>query len=425
MNELRMPPRRPLPPEVRSRIRTRVLTGLDQPHRRFLNSRAPFAVAAGVAVLAAGAMIVGQSVHGGAGDPGKRQTPPTGSATARPLDLRVANAELDRCWAAIQADGKADRYPDRSRWRAVTADGDLWVRVTAAFADGKPIFCQTSLTTVRVSEPTATPAFVAGSKTAALLMTPEGIIAGIRDESWPGVGTFVGDDGGNAGSQADLLPYGLFVASARTRITDTTKAEVDRWANDRDRAEHPERFTLPRPAVPVSRVDRPAPPADRTSDRGQWLKQCLDRSEGPVVDADMWEPGAWATAGDARYMVLRAGQSFAYCFTDKIPSKPDGVPDTPRWGFGTMNMGRNDFGKDRPEVLAGMTQLGSPTTFLLGALPSSVNSLDVVRGDRPPVKSDVWNSTFAVVLPVSSQGTHDTARAFDAAGNKIFETEIS
>jgi hypothetical protein len=381
-------------------------------------------VAAGVAVLAAGAMIVAQSVGGGAGEPGQRQTPATGSSTApRPLDLRAANAALDRCWAAIQADGKADRYPDRSRWRAVSSGAYLWVTVTEAFVDGKPIFCQTSVTTVRVSEPTATPAYAAGSSTAALFISPEGVIAGLRDGSWPGVGTFVGANGG--ASAADLLPNGLFVGVTKTRITDATKIEVDQWVDDRDRAQHPERFTLPRPAAPVSRVDRPAPAADRTSERGQWLKQCLDKSQSPVVDADMWEPGAWATEGDVRHMVLRAGQTFAYCFTDKIASTPNGVPDTPRWGFGLTTTGTNELGKDRPEVLLGSTPLRSSTEFVLGALPGGVDSLAVVRGDRPPVQSDVWNSTFAVALPVSSPGTHDTARAFDAAGNKIFEAQIS
>ena len=427
MSEFQPPPRRSLPPEVRGRIRTRVLADLDQPRRpRFLNSRAPLAVAAGVALLAAGAMIIGQSVHGGPGEPGQRRLPTTSSSTApRPLDVRLANAELDRCWAAIQAEGKASRYPDRSHWRAVSNADYLWVSVTAAFADNKPIFCQTSHTTVRVSEPTSTPAYAAGSHTALLFASPEGILAGIRDESWAGVGTFVGEDGFSAGSAADLLPYDLFVGFTKTRVTDATKVEVDRWTDDRDRAEHPERFTLARPAAPVSRVDRPAPPTDRTSERGQWLKQCLDKSQAPVVDADMWEPGAWATAGDARYMVLRAGQSFAYCFTDKIPSTPDGPPDTPRWGFGLTVTGRNDFGDDRPEVLFGSTPLQSSTTFVLGALPTRVSRLEVVRGDRPPVESDVWNSTFAVVLPVSSEVTHDLAQAFDASGNKIFETEIS
>jgi hypothetical protein len=278
---------------------------------------------------------------------------------------------------------------------------------------------------VRVSEPTATPAYVAGGNTAALFMSPEGIVAGIRDLSWPGLGIWVGDGSASVGSSADPLPYSLFVGVVRERVRDDTKIEVDRWASDQDRAAHPERLTLVRPAAPVSRVDRPAPPTDRTSERGQWLKQCLDKSQSPVVDADMWEPGAWATEGDVRHMVLRAGQTFAYCFTDMIPSTPDGAPDTPRWGFGMGVTGTNDFGKDRPEVLLGSTPLKSSTQFVLGALPGGVDSLEVVRGDRPPVQCDVWNSTFAVALPVSSPGIHDTARAFDAAGNKIFEGEIS
>src|SRR5439155_17705757 len=132
--------------------RVRVREGLGRP-RRFRYGRAPLAVAAGVAVLAAGAVIVGQSVNGGAGRPGDRQVPPTGTSSAsRPFDPRKANADLDRCWAAIQAEGKAGDYPDRSRWRAVSTGHYVWVSITAAFADGKPLFCQTSVTTTRVSQ---------------------------------------------------------------------------------------------------------------------------------------------------------------------------------------------------------------------------------------------------------------------------------
>jgi hypothetical protein len=242
MSDIQLPPRRPLPPEVRSRIRTRALAR-PQPRRRtrFTRGRAPFTVAAGVAILAAGAVIIGQSVTGGGPNhAGQRTTPPTATTSAgRPLDLGRANAELDRCWAAIQAEGKADKYPARPRWRAVAQGIYPWVTVTAAFADGKPFFCQTTETTVRVSEPTSSPAYARGSKTAALLISPEGVIAGVRDESWRGVGIWLGDGKTSSGSTAGELPYGLFFDLTKDRVRDDTVIEVDRWSDDRDRAEHP------------------------------------------------------------------------------------------------------------------------------------------------------------------------------------------
>jgi hypothetical protein len=414
MNELRLPPRRALPPEVRGRIRARVLPRpVGRRRTRFLNSRGPFAVAAGVVMLAAGAMIVGQSVTGGPAGP-STQAPPTGTSGAnRPLNVPKANAELDRCWAAIQAEGKAGRYPDRSRWRAVSSTSDdLWLRVTAAYADGKPIFCQTTVTTVRVSDPTDSPAYVAGSDTAALFISPEGIVAGVRDLSWAGVGVFTGDTSSTLGSSAELLPAGLFLGVVHERIRDTTKIEIDRWWDDRDRSAHPERIPLPRPAPALSRVDRPTPAKDRISERGLWLKQCLDNSRSPVLDADMWEPGAWATAGDVRYMFLRAGQSFAYCTTDSTRSD-----------FALALGGANDLGKVRPQMNPGVVSFHPGQHFVSGALPDDVAKLEVVPHNHPPVTADLWNSTFVAVLTEAPDST-DLVRGFDAAGNKVYEGSL-
>jgi hypothetical protein len=410
MSELPLPPRRPLPPEVRDRIRARVLADLDRP-RRFRHGRAPLAVAAGVAVLAAGAVIVGQSTHGGGGEPGDRQVPPTGTSSQnRPLDLRKANSELDRCWAAIQAEGKADSYPDRSRWRAVSTGDYVWVTVTAAFADSKPIFCQTSVTTVRVSQPAAAPAHAESSTNAALFISPEGTIAGVRDPSWPGVEIFVGEAGGLTGSTPEQLPYGLFVTNARERIQDGTQILVGRA--DQSRAEHPGRVALPRPAPAVSRVDRPQPGKDRASDRGRWLKQCLDNSASPVVDGDMWEPGAIVDIEGNRYMVLRSGQDFAYCFYDGN-----------RWGFGESVLGVPDFTLHGPHTLPGpsfMLETTKDKAYVSGALPDGITRVEIAQGSHPVINADVWNRTFAAQL-FEDLGRTDLVRGYDDTGRKVYE----
>ncbi|MET1074352.1 MAG: hypothetical protein ABWY11_17020, partial [Umezawaea sp.] len=69
----------------------------------------------------------------------------------------VATAALDRCWSAVRRQGVADRFPDRSRWRAVLTVGDSQIGVVAARADGKPLFCQTTATTATVTDPSAAP----------------------------------------------------------------------------------------------------------------------------------------------------------------------------------------------------------------------------------------------------------------------------
>jgi len=413
MSDIQLPPRRPLPPQVRGRIRARALARPQPRRSRFPLPRAPFAVAAGVAMLAAGPVIVGQSVHGGPGDPGQRQAPPTGTSSAsRPLDLARASTELDRCWAAVQQEGKRDRYPDRGRWRAVSTSGYMWVTVTTAFADGKPIFCQTTVTTVRVSLPTDKPAYAAGSTTAALFITPEGIIAGVRDPLWPGMGIFVGNGSFSVGSTPDLLPYNLFVDVVRERVKDSTKLEVDHWQNDQDRSLHPERLGLPRSEAPVSRVDRPGPAKDRTSERGLWLRQCLDKSDSPVVDADMWEPGAIVDIDASRYMVVRSGRDFAYCYNDAS-----------HWGFGESVMNVNDLGKNHPNMLPGpnfLMETNKDKPYVTGALPNDVAKVEIEQSGHQAIQADVYNGTYAAPL-FEAPDRANVVRAFDSTGNLRYE----
>jgi hypothetical protein len=153
MNDLDLPPRRTLPPEVHDRLRTRVYA--DAPRSR---AKAPLSVAAGVAVLAIGAVVLGQS---GAGTPhglGAGTTPPSATTTVPgsnpPLTVTQPNAQssedLDRCRAAVEASPRAGEYAPRSAWQPVftvtrarpLGTGGL-LRVTA-FREhgGKPGFCE-------------------------------------------------------------------------------------------------------------------------------------------------------------------------------------------------------------------------------------------------------------------------------------------
>lgn len=411
MSDIQPPPRRSLPPEVRGRIRARALAR-PRPRRRTWSPRAPFAVAAGVALLTAGAVIIGQSVSGGPGDAGQRTPPPSGTSSGgpQPLDVPRANAELDRCWAAIKAEGRAGQYPDRGRWRVVGTGGYMWVTVTTALADGKPIFCQTSVTTVRVSLPTDAPSYVPGTTTAALLISPEGIIAGVRDPAWTVMGLTVAD----IRSGPDLFPYNLFVGITRDRITDSTKIEVDSHPGDLERPPAPERFALPRAPAPVSRVDKPAPAKDRTSERGLWLKECLEKSASPVVDADMWEPGAMVDIEGNRYMVLRSGRDFAYCFKDGS-----------QWGFGESVINVNDFGQNHPHMLPGPSNLeaSKDKPFVTGALPDDIAKVQILQGEHPPIQADVWNDTYAAKLPEAPSQT-TLVQAYDSAGKLLYEGSL-
>jgi hypothetical protein len=165
MNELNLPPHRPLPPQVRDRLRGRLFAP-DRSSRL----RAPLAAAAGVAVLAAGAMMVSQSVAGTLADyrPG---TPPTSTTTSTAVpappsppipppdvtepDARTA-ADLDRCGAVAAASERAAEFAPRSTWRPLYTVSRRGHRVTAyTEGGGKPGFCDVTATTATVSDPSA------------------------------------------------------------------------------------------------------------------------------------------------------------------------------------------------------------------------------------------------------------------------------
>jgi hypothetical protein len=171
---LDLPPRRPLPFDVAARMRARLVAGMSTPAAgRFDRIRSPLAVAAGVTVLAGGAMIVAQSTHGSGSDPlaaATRTTSPTSTSTQRgsgkptsavrpPLRVVAPRTEdLDRCATVAHASPRAHEFPPRSAWQplyAVEAGGH---RITAYRENGtKPGFCDTTATTATVSDPSAEP----------------------------------------------------------------------------------------------------------------------------------------------------------------------------------------------------------------------------------------------------------------------------
>jgi hypothetical protein len=196
MNELNLPPRRPLPPEVRDRLRERLFT-----EARPAPLRAPLAVAAGVAVLAAGAVIVGQSVAGTPADyrPG---TPPTSTTSATSATWPVAGAagpllpvlppdahsadDLDRCGAVAAASPRAREFAPRSAWQPVYTVSRRGHRITAYREyGGKPGFCDVTATTATVSDPSAEPMSLGVSggsepiNTEALYLSDCGLLNGV------------------------------------------------------------------------------------------------------------------------------------------------------------------------------------------------------------------------------------------------------
>jgi hypothetical protein len=393
-DELKLPSFQPLPPEVRDRLRQRVMTELDAPRRwasRLDRARPPLAVAASVAVLAAGAMIVAQTVHDSSGGTGDTTTTTAPSATSGGATLNhpEADGELDRCWYALQQRGRAAQFPHRRTWHPVFNYTDGAVKVTAARAAGKPLFCETTYTTATVSDVNATPAYVQGRQTGAVLTTGLGTVAGVVDPSWRGI---AGRGKNPTWWASATTKDGLFLFRGKAITSDLAALEVgpvDASVDDVDAW-----LPLPRAAAPAaSVVDRPTKPApDRTSNRGRPLNDCLTAAVQitAVVDTESWAPGALLQDGGNRVIMARNEHGFASC------SQVGG--QTTFDGYRALRAAA-----DNPNPAAIVTMDVPGGLAVAGTVHHDCVRMQVMLPSGT-VEADVDNATFAVLIPSSDLG---------------------
>jgi hypothetical protein len=333
-----------------------VLNGLNTPARsRADRARPPLAVAAAVAVLAAGAAIVTQSVSG---DDGKLSpvSPNTSTSAvppppkAPPLDLVAARTNLDRCWAAVQQAGKAASVPDRGTWTPVFAVPSEGRTLTAVHAGTRPLFCETTATTVTVSDPNATPVYAKGSTTGALIMSSDGATGGVADPAWLSLDFVdVGRSGASGGGPA-IVQDGFFVwfngfakgPGARSTVRQTVPGHPETplpvpvgGVSTQPKPGEPEpgrtHAELDLPAAPaplVAVTDRPGPPKDRTSERGKFLGECIAKSDNVVVDPTLWAPVVMRTVAPDQFVLARDGDRFATCQSTEEHRNPNDLTET-------------------------------------------------------------------------------------------------
>jgi hypothetical protein len=212
MNDLDLPPRRTLPPEVRERIRTKVTVA--RPRSRY---RAPLTVAASVVVVIAGIV----ALHPAAGVKRPHTARPAASLTVTAPDRQTAS-DLGAC-GYVAATGV--RYRDFPRWvpaPVFTATRGDDVRIVAFRADdGKAGFCEVRTNRVIVSDPIAAPMPIASTsdghvRVEGLYVTQSGLLAGTATgvaalESW-----VVTRDLTMRSSPPPILVDGLFVMDVGT-----------------------------------------------------------------------------------------------------------------------------------------------------------------------------------------------------------------
>ncbi|MBN6039947.1 hypothetical protein [Amycolatopsis sp. 195334CR] len=408
MNDFNLPPRRELPDAVRDSIRVKLREGMDQPRQR--SWRGPAVAAAAVAVLAAGALVATSELR----------TPDGAAPVALPpgmeLDERLAAEALDRCWAAIEAAGKTGVFPARDTWKPVFThapfDGRASSGVTAmARAEGKPLVCHTTATTVTVSDPQAPLNYAPGTSTAAVLASPPGVFAGVSAAP-PYLSSEFKPEKGASGMNGDAAwADGLFL-----------------WRNSPDQASAT--FNLdgaplvaPPPAVQV--VDRPVPGVDRTSEHGRWLGECLDGADLKIPDAAGYQPGALLVEGPTTAMAARFGDRVAFCAVSEKDGEPHyeaaEMPSTA--GTGAV--------RSVAAFPNGINWSESSRQMLAGGLVPPETARMVVRRDRggPAPVAVAGGGTFLALMPADLQdglvSEEMTVSLYDARDNLILEQTVS
>ncbi len=375
-NDLDLPPFTPIPANVRDRVRRSVQERIRRPR----SYRRPIAVAAAVALLATAAVyLLGRG--GGTSEPAKRN----------PVD-----GVMDRCWSAIQQTGRERDYPDRTTWRAPLVDdvGTPFDLTTVGISAGSDkFFCETTPTTVTVTLPSAGLHYAPGTRTALLLTSAHGAIAGLADPSWPAVVVSVP----GRGTALRAVHDGMFVYNSGAMLQDATirakpaKSDEDVEAMDESGAD------LPVPQAPgVMVVDRVPGEVDRKSQQGVALDLCLQHTLSVVQEADSYSPGP----------VIDRDQVFL-------------VPGLSKTRLGVCTMTRTDRDSPGPAVFSQGPVLSDvdsdhrPAAFYPGEVPTSggvraplagVVPVDVARveisfGAHATVTPDVVNRAFVLLIP--------------------------
>ncbi|MEA5362250.1 hypothetical protein VA596_22125 [Amycolatopsis sp., V23-08] len=396
-----LPARRELPDDVRDRLRANLREGIAKPPRK---THVWYAAAAAVLVLAAGAVVVTRQLR----PPADTAPALTGGLT---LDAGLATASLDRCWAAVRAAGKTDRVPPRAEWVPLFTAEQEGDAVVAATAAGKPMFCETTGTTVTLSDPGATPSYAPGTRTGLLLRSATGLAAGVLDPAVPRADFAVKTGGGSASSwRLRFSP----VSRQFAEFTGALPAKAELAVGDG------RMNTLPDAPAPLLAVtDRPEP-ADRTSAAGRALGDCLTDAGEVIPDAAAYRPGPLVKEGDYQVVMGRRGDRVIVCTLE---------PDY--WRPGTNARAYPDLAGNRqvPARVLRVDTLGSPEAGaapgrarmpLAVVLPASATSAGFEFGNGDGADAVVTDGMALAWVPRGYAGKVHI-RAFDAAEKVVYD----
>lgn len=418
MTDLKLTPHRELPPDVRERLRTRVLDGINgvehhatvRPLRR-RPAGAWLAAAAAVVAVAAVGVVVLQGVNGG--------TTPVSST----------EAQLDRCWDGVVRAGQHRTFPPRDTWQPALQTSNQGATVLAVRAEGSAIFCGLTPTAVTVSEPVGPNDTYANPPegTFVALEMKGGPVAGITD----GGGTKLRLDinppasyeGDFLGTFAGKVADGMFVhpgpGGPGTKVVHKGTTLKDSWQD----------FTV---------VDHPELVGERTSANGKLLGRCLEDNWYQVADGDTLRTAATEQVGDVTAMVMRnSPRTFGLCVVDSAEKRNaagfylERDADLPTEGAPVQLEYYEDSGRPSwdllPQGLEGVDALAAGTVssevkyVRIGGSRGSSSMVPVVDGTFVLTAS----SPFREFGPDSEPDSLLDATAYDARGDEIWSGPVT
>ncbi|MGI5499456.1 hypothetical protein [Lentzea sp. CA-135723] len=409
-----LPDHRPLPADVRMRARQRLSEGMDTPVR---NGR-PVLIAAGVSLLAAGTVFASQALLGTSAQVAGPPMQHNGEFVGKDRNVvnnvepgKVAPEVLTRCAATATA-----AHPPAAEWAPIATSRKNGTVLTAFRVPAGVFFCANTATTTTLSAPDAATVSDDLRQVKILFTTPTGAMAGLVS---PDVKILslsrVGDQGTNYAGPGIL--DGLFLAP-----TGFTKAENGTLAlvNGHDFAVR----GVPKPAESV--VDRPLPPAERTTPEQQKFAKCL--RDRPIPDADQFAHGQTVKVSATDTMMLgRFSDLLLYC-REASENPNDGVLydlDDLKEVRGTTIAGATAFYDFKPSTVddKGEYHGGNSTDakvigLVLDPKVASITYTSPGVGDAP---ATIAGGTFLLDASLLDRSPEARVVVRDAAG-KVLET---
>ncbi|GGU14507.1 hypothetical protein [Lentzea flava] len=410
-----LPENRTLPDDVRLRARRRLAEGMNPAP----GNRAPLFIAAGVSVLAAGAVVASQALFGESAEVAGPSYQQNGEFAGKDRAVVnhvergvVAPDALARCVAAAKA------HPPAAQWQTIATSRKDGTVLTAFRGPTGVFFCANTATTTTISDPDPAQLDVGRRKVKILFTSPTGAMAGLvsPDVKFLSLSRMAEPEWNNT---SPALVDGLFLAPhGYLRAENGTKALVN--------GEESAVRGVPKPAPSVT--DRPLPPADRGTPEAQKLAECL--RDRPIPDPGQFAHGLTVKVSVTDTVVLgRFGDLLLYCLDAGGPLRgsvydvrdPDGMDEVAGTTVASVRVFydfRTQQGREPGEV----AHSASSSCAAVGLVTDPrVASITYTRPGMADVPASIGNGTFVLAAPLIDQ--HPDARVVVRdAGGAILET---